>query len=105
MVRLSELGLGVKTASFLEWRTRVRGKEKRRTGGGWYPGRKRRFSFLDSLAKRYISRSLGKRTVVLIGPPNGGYAHSRSHRLELLSIATHPALAMRMSIFKIGEVE
>ncbi len=45
-----------KTVRFLAWRTKVRWEEERRTEDGWYPGRKRRFSFLGSPAKRYISR-------------------------------------------------
>ena len=44
------------TVRFLAWRTRVSWESERRTEDGWYPGRKRRFSFLGSTAKRDISR-------------------------------------------------
>ena len=105
MVELSELSLGVKPLRFFDLRTRVRGREDRRTKDGWYLCRRRLFSFLVSPASRYISRSLGKRTWVLIGPPNGGCVHSRSHIFELLFIAPHPPLPIRRSIFKIGEMD
>ena len=42
-----------KTVRFLASRTRVRWESERRTEDGWYQGRKRRFSFLGSPAKRY----------------------------------------------------
>ena len=60
-----------------------RGEGEWRNEDGCYLVRTRRFIFLDSPAKRYISRSLGKRTMVqTVGPPNGGRAHSRSHILS-----------------------
>ncbi len=81
-VQLSELGRWVKTVRFLAWRTRVRWESERRFRV-WYPGRKRRFSFLGRPSKRYISR--------VIMPTNRTtyrwMCSSRFAQIELLPIA------------------
>ncbi len=86
---------------FLNWRTRVRGKEERRTEDGWYPGQKWRFFFLDSPVKRYIKKALDK-----------GPWYWKNHLPVAVLILVHtywaivysspPSLPMLWSIFKIG---